>query len=72
MYVTFPVSQREFLRAQQAGTKIDITGIKVTLLFADGSVVQAPRQDQLCRRLRRSRHRHGSGARHFSESRILR
>jgi membrane fusion protein, multidrug efflux system len=38
MYVTFPVSQREFLRAQQEQHKEDITGIKVQLRFADGSV----------------------------------
>ena len=37
MYVTFPVSQREFLRAQQVQHKEDITGIKVQLRFADGS-----------------------------------
>ncbi|HZC98081.1 MAG TPA: efflux RND transporter periplasmic adaptor subunit [Bradyrhizobium sp.] len=37
MYVSFPVSQREFLRAQQAQHKEDITGIKVQLRFADGS-----------------------------------
>jgi membrane fusion protein, multidrug efflux system len=37
MYVTFPVSQREFLRAQQEQHKEDITGIKVQLRFADGS-----------------------------------
>jgi membrane fusion protein (multidrug efflux system) len=42
MYVTFPVSQREFLRAQQAGHSIDITGIKATLLFADGSPYKHP------------------------------
>ncbi|WP_426434551.1 efflux RND transporter periplasmic adaptor subunit [Bradyrhizobium genosp. P] len=37
MYVSFPVSQREFLRAQQDQHKQDITGIKVNLRFADGS-----------------------------------
>ena len=37
MYVTFPVSQREFLRAQEAEHKVDITGIKASLRFADGS-----------------------------------
>jgi membrane fusion protein, multidrug efflux system len=37
MYVSFPVSRREFLRAQENNHKIDITGIKVTLWFADGS-----------------------------------
>jgi membrane fusion protein (multidrug efflux system) len=42
MYVTFPVSQREFLRAQQVGKSVDITGIKATLLFADGSAYKQP------------------------------
>ena len=42
MYVTFPVSQREFLRAQQAGHSVDITGIKVALRFADGSAYKHP------------------------------
>jgi membrane fusion protein (multidrug efflux system) len=38
MYVTFPVSQREFLRAQQAGRQVDITNIKARLRFADGKL----------------------------------
>jgi membrane fusion protein (multidrug efflux system) len=38
MYVTFPVSQREFLRAQASGHQVDITGIKVRIRFADGTV----------------------------------
>ena len=42
MYVTFPVSQREFLRTQQSGNNVDITGIKVQLRFADGSVYKQP------------------------------
>ena len=42
MYVTFPVSQREFLRAQQAGQSVDITGIKVALRFADGTAYKYP------------------------------
>jgi membrane fusion protein, multidrug efflux system len=36
MYVTFPVSQREFLRAQEENHKVDIKGIKVRVRFADG------------------------------------
>jgi membrane fusion protein (multidrug efflux system) len=36
MYVTFPVSQREFLRIQQSGQSIDLTKLKATLRFADG------------------------------------
>lgn len=36
MYVTFPVSQRDFLRAQEAGHQVDITGIKASLRFANG------------------------------------
>jgi membrane fusion protein (multidrug efflux system) len=38
MYVTFPVSQREFLQAQESGHQVDITGIKVRIRFADGTV----------------------------------
>ena len=37
MYVTFPVSQREFLRAQQTGQGPDVTGIKVKLRYSDGT-----------------------------------
>jgi membrane fusion protein (multidrug efflux system) len=36
------VSQREFLRAQQAGRKVDIKDIKVRLRFADGSLYDQP------------------------------
>ncbi|TMJ52393.1 MAG: efflux RND transporter periplasmic adaptor subunit [Alphaproteobacteria bacterium] len=42
MYVTFPVSQREFLNAQKAGHTVDITGIKASLLFSDGSPYKHP------------------------------
>jgi membrane fusion protein, multidrug efflux system len=42
MYVTFPVSQREFLRAREAGHGVDITGIKAVLRFADGSSYKHP------------------------------
>jgi membrane fusion protein (multidrug efflux system) len=37
MYVTFPVSQREFLRARERGNKVDVQGINVRLRFADGT-----------------------------------
>jgi membrane fusion protein, multidrug efflux system len=37
MYVTFPVSQREFLRARQAGPQVQVTDIKIGIRFADGS-----------------------------------
>jgi membrane fusion protein (multidrug efflux system) len=37
MYVTFPVSQREFLRAE-SGRPTDVTTIKVRIRFSDGSV----------------------------------
>jgi membrane fusion protein, multidrug efflux system len=40
MYVTFPVSQREFLRAQATGQKVDISSIKARLRFADGTTYQ--------------------------------
>jgi membrane fusion protein (multidrug efflux system) len=42
MYVTFPVSQREFLRAQEAGRSVDVTGIKAQLRFADGRAYAEP------------------------------
>jgi membrane fusion protein (multidrug efflux system) len=38
MYVTFPVSQREFLRAQETGRKADTKSFKVRLRFADGAM----------------------------------
>jgi membrane fusion protein, multidrug efflux system len=38
MYVTFPVSQREFLRTQEAGHEANVTSIKVHIRFADGTV----------------------------------
>jgi membrane fusion protein (multidrug efflux system) len=38
MYVTFPVSQRELLRAQQVGYQIDFNAIKAKLRFADGRI----------------------------------
>jgi len=38
MYVAFPVSQREFLRAQQAGRQPEVSSIKVRLRFADGEM----------------------------------
>jgi membrane fusion protein (multidrug efflux system) len=37
MYVTFPVSQRDFLLAQEAGKQADVAHIKASLTFADGS-----------------------------------
>jgi membrane fusion protein (multidrug efflux system) len=37
MYVSFPVSQREFLAAQQAGRPVDVKNIKARLRFSDGS-----------------------------------
>jgi membrane fusion protein (multidrug efflux system) len=40
MYVSFPVSQREFLRTQAAGGQVDISKIKARLRFADGTACQ--------------------------------
>jgi membrane fusion protein (multidrug efflux system) len=37
MYVTFPVSQRELLRAQESARQFDVGSIKGTLRFADGT-----------------------------------
>ena len=38
MYVTFPVSQRDFLRARETGTKLDVGAIRASLRFADGTI----------------------------------
>jgi membrane fusion protein, multidrug efflux system len=38
MYVTFPVSQREFLQAAQTGRPTDLKSIKVQIRFSDGSI----------------------------------
>ena len=37
MYVSFPVSQRDFLQAQERLHKVDLTGINATLNFSDGT-----------------------------------
>ena len=37
IYVTFPVSQREFLRLQTTGQRVDRNSAKVRLRFADGT-----------------------------------
>jgi membrane fusion protein (multidrug efflux system) len=37
MYVSFPVSQRDFLRARESGNKVDVTGINARLKFSDGT-----------------------------------
>jgi membrane fusion protein (multidrug efflux system) len=37
MYVTFPVSQRDFLRAKEDAHQVDIKAIKARLRFADGT-----------------------------------
>jgi membrane fusion protein (multidrug efflux system) len=38
MYVTFPVSQRDFLKARETGTKLDVGAIQAQLRFADGTI----------------------------------
>jgi len=40
MYVSFPVSQRDFLREQAAGRQVDISNVKARLRFADGRIYQ--------------------------------
>ena len=40
MYVTFPVSQRDFLREQAAGRQVHISNVKARLRFADGRTYQ--------------------------------
>jgi membrane fusion protein, multidrug efflux system len=42
MYVTFPVSQRDFLKARETGTKLDVSAIKAQLRFADGTIYDQP------------------------------
>jgi membrane fusion protein (multidrug efflux system) len=37
MYVTFPVSQRDFLRAQQTGNRPNLGDLKVRLRYSDGT-----------------------------------
>jgi membrane fusion protein, multidrug efflux system len=38
MYVTFPVSQREFLRAEESQRDKNISGVKVHIRFSDGTL----------------------------------
>ena len=38
MYVTFPVSQREFLRAEEGSRQAKLKSIKVHIRFSDGSI----------------------------------
>jgi membrane fusion protein (multidrug efflux system) len=38
MYVTFPMSQREFLRAAETGNRTDVKSIKVQIRFSDGAL----------------------------------
>ena len=40
MYVTFPVSQRDFLREQAAGRQVDISNVNARLRFADSRTYQ--------------------------------
>jgi membrane fusion protein (multidrug efflux system) len=40
MYVTFPVSQRDFLKARETGTKLDVGAFKAQLRFADGTIYE--------------------------------
>jgi membrane fusion protein (multidrug efflux system) len=40
MYVSFPVSQREFLAIRQSGRQLDVKNIKAKLRFSDGSTYQ--------------------------------
>jgi membrane fusion protein (multidrug efflux system) len=44
MYVSFPVSQREFLRAREAHGGVDVKSIKAQLRFADGKLYEHPGQ----------------------------
>jgi membrane fusion protein (multidrug efflux system) len=40
MYVSFPVSQRDFLAIRQSGRQLDVKNIKAKLRFSDGSTYQ--------------------------------
>ena len=68
MYVTFPVSQREFLRAQEDAHQIDLKAIKARASLCRRQDLRPDRPDQFRRRDGRSRHRHRAGARHFPQS----
>ncbi len=38
MYVTFPISQRDYLQAQKEEGKVDLSNVEVRIKFADGTV----------------------------------
>ncbi len=40
MYVTFPVSQREFLALRQTGRQVDVNDVKVRIRFSDNSTYE--------------------------------
>ncbi|SHN82806.1 efflux RND transporter periplasmic adaptor subunit [Bradyrhizobium erythrophlei] len=42
MYVTFPVSQRDFLKARETKTKVDLSALRASLRFADGTIYDQP------------------------------
>jgi membrane fusion protein (multidrug efflux system) len=46
MYVSFPVSQRNFLKSDESGRPIDPKSIKVQIRFSDGTVYDQPGQIQ--------------------------
>ena len=63
MYVTFPVSQREFLRAQQTGRATDCKSIKVQAAIFRRVGLRPGRHDQFRRRVGRSRDRYRASVR---------
>ncbi len=69
MYVTFPVSQREFLKIeQQEERKAVQQTLAVRIRFSDGSTYDQIRPDQLRRRHGGQGHRHRAGARDRAQS----
>ncbi len=69
MYVTFPVSQREFLQAQTGGHSLSAAGAQSQGQILRRHDLQAGRHDQFRRCLGGPRHRYGARARHDTESR---
>ena len=68
MYVTFPVSQRDFLRAQQTGSRPDLQALKVRAAIFGRDRIRGDRHAQLRRRVGGPLDRHRDGARDGAQS----
>ena len=66
MYVSFPVSQREYLAARERNANVD--RIKARIRFSDGTTYGESRRDQFRGCVGQSIDRHDSGPRNISES----